>query len=84
VDRSDKIHRVGDFITGRDRVLKPADTGRSKPKSGNPSISAIAKPITATTFGSCMEQPAQHRFHSPSLIQISQNIPCSNCYAVKH
>ena len=90
VDRSDKIHRVGDFITGRDRVLKPADTGRSKPKSGNPSLSArktptaIAKPITATTFGSCMEQPAQHRFHSPSLIQISQNIPCSNCYVVKH
>jgi hypothetical protein len=31
-----------------------------------------------------MEQPARHRFHRSSLIQICQNIPCSNCYAVNH
>ena len=68
VDRSDQSHRSGDFITGRDRVLKPADTGRPKPGSGNPSLSGrktptvITKPITPTTFGSCM---AQYLFQGP-------------------
>ena len=32
VDRSDKIHRVGDFITGRDRVLKPCRHWQVKTK----------------------------------------------------